>query len=85
MRLLLTGLILMCVVSQANAARSRHITLDEAVSEVREQHDGRVISAETRRRGDGQDTHNIRILTPDGRVRRYQIDAEPRRRAPRDR
>lgn len=83
MRLLLPGLILLGLFSQADAgARHGRTTLDEAVSDARNQYDGRVISAETRRRDDGRDTYNIRILTPEGRVRRYQIDAESGRRIP---
>jgi uncharacterized membrane protein YkoI len=80
MRVLLLGLALLCLISQADAARRGQTSLDDAVSEARRQHDGRVISAETRHRGDGRNVHNIRILTPDGRVRRYQIDAESGRR-----
>jgi uncharacterized membrane protein YkoI len=79
MRVLLLGLTLLCLVPQTFAARSG-TSLDDAVSEMRRQHDGRVISAETLRRRDGRSVHNIRILTPDGRVRRYQVDAESGRR-----
>jgi uncharacterized membrane protein YkoI len=82
MRLALLGVTLLCLVSQTFAARSGQTTLDDAVSEMRRQHDGRVISAETRHRRDGRDVHNIRILTPDGRVRRYQVDADSGRRLP---
>ncbi len=83
MRTLFLGLTLLCLTVQAGAShRSGPISLDEAVSEAREQYDGRIISAETRRRDDGRDTYNIRILTPEGRVRRYQIDPESGRRIP---
>ena len=36
---------------------------------------GRVLSAETDRRG-GRESHKIRILTRDGRVKRLRMDAE---------
>jgi uncharacterized membrane protein YkoI len=48
--------------------------LEEAVNQVRERVGGRVLSAETQE-GDGRPRHVIRILTPDGRVRRVQVDA----------
>jgi len=53
----------------------RRTSLDEAVSEARGRHPGRVLSAETDRRG-GRDSHKIRILTQDGRVKRLRMDAE---------
>lgn len=49
--------------------------LDRAVSRARDQVPGRVLSAETRRQ-DGHPEHQIRILTPDGRVRRVYVDGE---------
>ncbi len=45
------------------------VSLDEAVSLVRRRVDGRVLAAE-RRRGE----YRVRVLTPDGRVRRFRID-----------
>lgn len=53
----------------------RRTSLDDAVSEARGRHPGRVLSAETDRRG-GRDSHKIRILTQDGRVKRLRMDAE---------
>jgi len=61
------------------AGPERRTSLEQAVSEARDRYKGRVLSAETQRRGQA-DTHNIRILTDDGRVRRYNIDAESGRR-----
>ena len=61
------------------------ISLDHAVNSTRHEYKGRVISAETVR-GDKGGTHNIRILTKDGRVRRIRVDSStgeyltPRRR-----
>ena len=53
----------------------RRTSLEDAVSEARGRHPGRVLSAETDRRG-GRESHNIRILTRDGRVKRLRMDAE---------
>jgi len=70
--LLLTALLL-SLCSQAEA--DRRTSLEEAVSEARGRHPGRVLSAETERRG-GRESHRIRILTRDGRVKRLDMDAE---------
>ena len=51
------------------------ITLDNAVTRAKEQYKGRVISAETNKRN-GKQTHKIRILTDDGRVRRLNVDQQ---------
>ena len=59
----------------SQAAADRRTTLEQAVSEARDRHPGRVLSAETQRRN-GRESHNIRILTDDGRVRRLHMDAE---------
>lgn len=60
------------------AQRDQHgnggISLDEAVAQARRRHDGKVLSAETTR-VDGRKVHRIKILTHDGRVKRYQVDA----------
>ncbi|MCU7810437.1 MAG: PepSY domain-containing protein [Candidatus Thiodiazotropha sp. (ex Notomyrtea botanica)] len=55
------------------------LSLDQAVRQAKERVDGRVISAETRE-NNGQRTHNIRILTDDGKLRRLRIDAGGERR-----
>jgi len=64
----------------------RHnVTLDRAVKKARSRYNGRIISAETVGAEEGR-THNIRILTNDGRVRRLRVDpstgeyVRPRRR-----
>ncbi|HEB95476.1 MAG TPA: ribosome biogenesis GTPase RsgA [Sedimenticola thiotaurini] len=60
-------------------------SLDSAVSGVRQRSGGRVLSAETRQE-EGRPVHYIRLLTPDGRVRRVRIDARSGRRlGPRER
>lgn len=68
----------------AAGASERRKSLDDAVWDARREGDGRVISAETRRR-DGRETHDVRILTPEGRVKRYRYDAESGRREKRRR
>jgi uncharacterized membrane protein YkoI len=73
-RILLTGLGLLLAFTSVNAAERRK-SLDQAVSEAREQYNGRVLSAETQRQ-DGRESHRIRILTDDGHVKRLRIDAE---------
>jgi uncharacterized membrane protein YkoI len=56
-------------------SESRHpISLDYAVNRARNEYNGRVISAETVRADNGP-THNVRILTNDGRVRRLRFDS----------
>jgi uncharacterized membrane protein YkoI len=44
------------------------------VARIRKQTGGRVLAAETRFI-DGRPVHVIRILTPQGKVRNFQIDA----------
>ena len=57
------------------AQPDRRTSLDQAVEEARSRFPGRVLSAETQRQG-GRESHSIRILTDDGRVKRLRIDAE---------
>lgn len=52
-------------------------SLDRAVSRVRKQTGGRVLSAETRDEG-GVQVHYIRVLTRDGKVKRIRVVAQPR-------
>ena len=71
-----TTLLAACALLLASAAQAdRRTSLEDAVSEARGRHPGRVISAETDRRG-GRESHKIRILTRDGRVKRLRMDAE---------
>ena len=61
--------------SPASAAKNgRYMSLDSAVSQVREQSGGRVLSAETREQN-GKPVHYIRILSNRGKVLRYRVDA----------
>ncbi len=57
------------------AHADRRPSLEQAVTEARDRYPGRVLSAETDRRS-GRESHRIRILTDDGRVKRLRMDAE---------
>ncbi len=50
------------------------ISKDAAVAMVRERTGGKVVRAD-RREKDGQVTYRIRVVTADGRVREYRVDA----------
>lgn len=50
------------------------LSRDEAVARVREQTGGRVVRAERREAG-GRVIYEVRVVTPDGRVRDYRVDA----------
>jgi uncharacterized membrane protein YkoI len=71
------GLMLLIGLLSASTAASadRRTSLDQAVSEARDRYPGRVLSATTDRRG-GRESHRIRILTDDGKVKRLNMDAE---------
>lgn len=57
------------------AQAGRGISLAEATSMVRERTGGQVLRAETKR-DKGRIVHRIRVLTDDGRVRTWHVDAE---------
>ena len=84
---LITGCLLLLLATAPVAAAPFHhtpmlvaqrdnggISQNEAVSRARQQHKGKVLSAETRR-VDGRKVYHIKILTKDGRVKRTRIDA----------
>ncbi len=54
------------------AANQDGVTLDQAVEQVRRQHNGRIVSAETRVSG-GREIHIIKVLTSDGKVKTVRI------------
>jgi uncharacterized membrane protein YkoI len=70
---LLLGIALLVAIGVAHA--DRRTSLEQAVNEARDRYPGRVLSAETQRRS-GRESHQIRILTKGGRVKRLQMDAE---------
>lgn len=51
------------------------VNLDSAVSRIRRQTGGRVLSADTVR-GDGRTVHEIKVLTDQGHVRRWRVDGD---------
>jgi len=51
------------------------ISLNEAVRQVQRDTGGRVLSADTHRQG-GRTVHRIKVLTPSGHVRVYNVDAQ---------
>ena len=53
--------------------QGHRVPLDSAVSQIRDQQKGRVLSAETLRQN-GREVHRIRVLTPEGRVRELHVD-----------
>ena len=55
------------------------VGLDEAVSRVRRQTDGKILSADTIV-VEGRDVHRIKVLTGKGRVQRLKVDAQSGRR-----
>ena len=50
------------------------VTLDEAIALVRDRADGKVLRAESKRRDDAL-VYEIRVLTDDGHVRTFVVDA----------
>lgn len=69
------ALALLTISQLGYASGHRYTSLEQAVSEARAEYPGQVISARTQR-FDGHETHNIRILTRDGQVRRLRFDAD---------
>jgi len=57
------------------AQASNGISLAQATRMVRDQTGGQVLRAETKR-DKGRTVHRIRVLTEDGRVRTWHVDAE---------
>ncbi|MEM7282907.1 MAG: PepSY domain-containing protein [Pseudomonadota bacterium] len=55
-------------------AQDRGMSLDEAVNLVRSRVGGKVIRSETVSRN-GKRTHKVRVLTKDGRMKTYHVDA----------
>jgi uncharacterized membrane protein YkoI len=57
------------------AQASNGVSLAQATRMVRDQTGGQVLRAETKR-DKGRTVHRIRVLTDDGRVRTWHVDAE---------
>lgn len=56
-------------------AQAKAESLNSAVARIRQQTGGRVLSAETRNEG-GVQVHYIRVLTRDGKVKRFRVVAQ---------
>ncbi len=69
--------VLLCVSGAALGQSSDDLkySLDDAVKMVRDKTDGEVVRAETREKS-GRVVHRIRVMTKDGRVRTFEIDAQ---------
>ena len=52
-------------------------SLSEAVEQVRRQTKGRILSAETRVKGN-REVHHIKVLTKDGRVKTHKVQGRKR-------
>ncbi|MCR4302537.1 MAG: hypothetical protein NUV51_13120 [Sulfuricaulis sp.] len=80
---LLAGLLALATAVPAEARRdgTRHerSSLDEAVSNVRRDTGGRVLSAEKRERNRGT-TYRIKVLMPNASVRSFDVETQVRER-----
>ncbi len=52
--------------------QSGGVTLSQAVQQVRRQYKGQIVSAETQVNGN-RETHIIKVLTPDGKVKTVRV------------
>jgi len=60
-----------------NGARHERLSLDDAVTNVRRDTGGRVLSAEKRNRDRGT-TYRIKVLMPNASVRSFDVEAQDR-------
>lgn len=67
-------LLLFFAVSPVLADASSGLSLDESVSLVRDRFHGRVLSAETSQTPEGR-VHGIRVMLPNGVIKRVRINA----------
>jgi uncharacterized membrane protein YkoI len=90
MTCILAGLVVCAAAAPAEARRdgrsARHdgavqerLSLDEAVSDVRRDTGGRVLSAQKRERDRGS-TYRIKVLLPNATVRSFDVEAQRRER-----
>jgi len=73
-RFLCSGLLLGLAAMLPAAANDGGMSLDQAVALVRRQSGGRVVGSRTRRDG-GRVIHEVRVVSRDGRVRTWRVDA----------
>jgi uncharacterized membrane protein YkoI len=60
---------------RSSASRSTRIDLEDAISQVRRETGGRILSASTIRKN-GRNVHRIKVLTSDNRVRIINVNAD---------
>ena len=61
--------------SNSYAKSSTKISLEQASEQIRKQSKGKVLSAKTKRTINGERIHEIKILTPNGRVKTHSVRA----------
>ena len=66
--------VFMAVARGQDPVADEGMTEDAAVALVREQTDGKVVRVDRKTEG-GQLVYRVRVLTPDGRLREYRVDA----------
>lgn len=69
------------LVAQSTQNPARNVSLDQAVAEVRRLSGGTILRAETRTSG-GHVVYYIKVLSRDGRIRTYRVDAQSGRVSP---
>jgi len=77
-RLLIICLLLL---SFTGSVLAREITLDQAVSQVKKDTGGQVISARTVKSGQSQPIHEIRVLDANGMIKTYRIPSGKKRKS----
>jgi uncharacterized membrane protein YkoI len=64
-----------CLAADDNAPNHINISLDQATKQIIKDDGNRVLGAETELI-DNREVHVIKVLTPDGHIQHYKIDAE---------
>lgn len=73
--IIFTLVITLFFLSNIGFARSKNnMNLGDAINQVKQHQGGQIISARTKQDQQQRNIHNIRVLTPQGKVKRYQIN-----------
>jgi hypothetical protein len=72
--IIFTGVMIM-MARNSYAKSSTKISLEQASEQIRKQSKGKVLSAKTKRTINGERIHEIKILTPNGRVKTHSVRA----------
>jgi uncharacterized membrane protein YkoI len=78
MKMLINSLVLITLISVCHAGNEldiARVSLHEATQQILREGNKRVLGATTVII-DGKEVHIIKVLTPDGRIQHYKIDAE---------